>query len=345
MTNETDYIIVQKYYFIAQQLTIYGGIILSILCLFGTLMNIITFFQRTYHRRASPFYLLCASIFDLAYLTPGSISNILQYGFHYDWTINSIIYCKLKNYLIYVLTIISGTLTVLASIDRFLLSSNNSKRWSYSSRSIAKRCVILIVIFWFTVSVPIIFCTKRYYRSSNNEQMICSNPSDNRLCFSVRVVYTCLFDGFFPPLIMMIFGVKTCNNMRHLHRRSKFKSLSSRRINQQLTLMLVLQSIKSSFASFPYSIFNTYWLLTINNKKSFIVEAKENLVRQILYLLFWSNYTSFFVYVYASDIFRNQWIKAMKKMICCLHRNRQQRSELKRLKNINDGKEQIVLRC
>ncbi len=78
--------------------------------------------------------------------------------------------------------------------------------------------------------------------------MICSNPSDNRLCFSVRVMYTCLFDGFIPPLIMMIFSLKTCNNMGHVHRRSKFKSLSARRINQQLTSMLVLQSIKSSFA-------------------------------------------------------------------------------------------------
>jgi hypothetical protein len=91
-------------------------------------MNIITFFQRKYHRRASPCYLLFASIFDLTHLIPGSISNILPYGFHYDWTINSIIDCKLKNYFIYVLTIISGTLTVFASIDRFILSSKNSKR-------------------------------------------------------------------------------------------------------------------------------------------------------------------------------------------------------------------------
>jgi hypothetical protein len=339
--------IVQKYHFIARQLTIYGGIILFILCLFGTLMNIITFFRRTYHRRASSFYLLFASIFDLAHLTPGSISNILQYGFHYDWTINSIIYCKWKNYLIYVFTIISGTLTVFASMDRFLLSSDNSKRWSYSSRSIARRCVILIIIFWLTVSIPIIFCTKRYYRSSDDKQMICSNPSDNRLCFSVRVMYTCLFDGFVPPLIMMIFGLKTYNNMRHLSHRSKFRSLSARRINHQLTSMLVLQSIKSSFTSFPYSIFHTYWLITIKNKKSFLLEAKENLVRQILYLLFWSNYTSFFVYIYSSDVFRNQWIKAMKKMMCCLHKNGQQRysyeTELKRLKDTNNGQEQTVL--
>ena len=277
MTNRTDFMSIEKYHFIARQLTIYGGIILFMFCLFGTSMNIITFSQRTYHRRASSFYLLFASVFDLAHFTPGSISNILQFGFYYDWTINSITYCKMKNYFVYVFTIISGTLTVFASIDRFLLSSGNTKRWHYSSRLIARRCIISVI----------------------------------SVCFLVRVVYTCLFDGFVPPLIMMIFGLMTWNNMRQLRRRSKFRSLSTRRINQQLTKMLILQSIKSSFASFPYSAFHTYWLITFKNEKSLMDEAKENLVMQIVYLLFWSNYTSFFVYIYSSDIFRNQWIKAM----------------------------------
>jgi hypothetical protein len=96
-------------------------------------------------------------------------------------------------------------------------------------------------------------------------------------------------------------------------------------VNQQITLMFILQSIKSTFASFPLTIFNSYLLITIRiyRTKSLIYEAKENLIMQIVYLLFWSNYTSFFVYVYSSDIFRKQWIKAMKKVIHCFHTNRQ----------------------
>jgi len=336
MSNETDYIISQRYNDIAHQLTKYGGIILYILCIFGTMMNLLTFLQRTYHRRACSLYLLFASIFDLAHLNLGSLSNILQYGFYYDWTITSTTYCKIKNYFTYAFTIISGTLTILASLDRFLLSSNNSKRWDYSSRLIAQYCIKLTICFWLIVSIPIIFCSTRFYHPSKNEQMICSNPSKDKFCLVTRFIYTCLFDGFIPPFIMMIFGLITWNNVRHLHRRSKLKSLQSRKIHQQITLMLVLQSIKSTFASLPFSIFNTYWFFTIKKNKSLIHQAKENLIMQIVYLLFWSNYTSFFVYIISSDIFRNQWKKAMKKMICCLYGNRQRQyhyqMELKRLK-------------
>ncbi len=209
MSNETDYIISQRYYFITQQLTIYAGIMIHILCLIGTIMNIITFSQYTYNRRAASFYLLFASIFDLAHLSPRSIPNILQYGFHYDWTINSTILCQIRNYFVYVFTVISGTLTVLAAIDRFLLSSNNSKGWNYSSRLIAKRCTTLTIIIWFVVSIPIIFCSKHYYHSSNNDHMICLSPSKDRFCLSVQILYTCLLDGFVPPLTMMIFGLIT----------------------------------------------------------------------------------------------------------------------------------------
>src|SRR5689334_21582711 len=101
MTNETDYIIAQRYNFITQQLTIYAGIILVILCLFGTIMNIITFCQPTYYRHASSFYLLYASFFDLGHLTFKSVSIILRYGFYYDCTIYSIILCKTKSYIVY----------------------------------------------------------------------------------------------------------------------------------------------------------------------------------------------------------------------------------------------------
>lgn len=347
MSNTTETIIIEKYNFIARQLTIYGGIILLTFCLIGSLMNIITFAQRTFQRRASSFYLLIASLFDLAHLTPGSITNILQYGFHYDWTISSLIYCRIKNYITYVFMLISGTLTILATIDRFLLSSDNSKRWNYSHRSFAKRAILLTILFWFVMSTPIIFCSKRYYHSSHNEQMICSNPSLDMVCLYVRIIYTCLIDGFVPPLIMVIFGLITYRNVHQLHRRSNFRSQSARRINQQIISMLVLQSIKSSFASIPYSIFHTYWVISRNERKTLLDEAKENLAMQIVYLLFWSNYTSFFIYICSSDIFRNQWKKAMMKLICCLYGSRQERyrceMEFKRLKTAaNNGNAKVV---
>ena len=70
---------------------------------------------------------------------------------------------------------------------------------------------------------------------------------------------------------MTIFGYLTHKNVRQLRERSENKSIRIRRINQQLASMLVLQSVKSTFASIPYSIFNCYWLKTMYYEKIFFI--------------------------------------------------------------------------
>jgi len=58
MSNETDYMITLQYNFISQEITKYAGIILYFLCLFGTVINILTFMNQTYNSRSCSLYLL-----------------------------------------------------------------------------------------------------------------------------------------------------------------------------------------------------------------------------------------------------------------------------------------------
>jgi hypothetical protein len=320
MTNETKYNLYEKYNFLSEQYTKYVGSSLFIICVFGTIMNMLTFLQRTYSGRACSLYLLVASACDLAHLNLGLLSNILQYGFHYDGIVNSIVHCRIKTYFVYVLTIISGTLTTLASIDRYMLSSAKSSRWNYSHRSVGIRYIKLTILFWIVISIPIIFCSEHFHHLSPNQQVICSSSYQYSSCRLIQIVYICLFNGFLPPFMMMIFSCLTQNNARHLRQRSKSRSIRVRRINKQLTTMLILQSIKSILTSIPYSIFICYWIMTVKKHKSLVHQAIENLINQIVHLFFWSNYTSFFVYIISSDIFRNQWLDTMKKIICCFYR-------------------------
>ena len=291
-------------------------------------MNILTFIQRTYHKRACSLYLLSASVCDFVHLNLGPLSNILQYGFHYDWTISSVVYCKTKSYFVFVFTVMSATLTTIASVDRYLLSSKKTRRWRFSTRAIAVRCILFVVFFWSIVSTPIAFCYTRFSHASDNEELTCSNPCRSHFCFWIQIIHTCIFNGYLPPLLMIYFGALTCANTRHLRRRCTSRSARLRQVNHQMTTMLILQSVKSSFASLPFAIFNCYLLITVNTSKSLLYQAKENLVHQIVYLLFWSNYTSFFVYVYSSDIFRKQCLYAIKRIICwCNHPQRDRSHE------------------
>lgn len=317
MNNITEYSVLLQYQRISYLFTKYAGVCLYMLCSIGTLLNILTFFQQTYQKRACSLYLLVASLCDLIHLNLGPLSNILQFGFHYDWTISSTLFCKMKSYLVFVFTIISATFTCLASIDRFLLSSKKTSRWRFTSRSIALRLTLLIILFCFLFSLPIIFCYTRHPHLSHNEEMICSNPSQSAICFWIQLWYTCIFNGFLPPLAMIYFGFLTCINARHLRRRCSIRSARIQQINYQLTMMLVLQSIKSSVASLPFSIFNSYLLITSGTPKSSLLQVKEALAHQLVYLLFWSNYTSFFVYIYSSDIFRRQCRRAIRRLFCC----------------------------
>jgi hypothetical protein len=325
MLNETEYTLMLRYNFISQQITKYVGIFLYLLCLFGTGMNIITFTRQTYNSGPCSLYLSVASVFDFVHLNLGPLSNILQYGFHYDWTITSISYCKIKSYFTFVFAVMSATLTTMASIDRYILSSTDSTRWKYCTRHIAVRCIQFIVLFWFIISIPMVFCYTRFNHASNNEQLICSNSSHDPICLWIQILYICIFNGFLHPIAMMFFGFLTCINIHHLHQRSLLKSARIEQINYQLTSMFVLQLIKSSFSSLPFSIFNCYLLITRNMQKSSLYQAKESLVNQLFYLLFWSNYTSFFVYVYSSDIFRKQWVKTMQSIVYYLCRKKQRR--------------------
>lgn len=325
MFNSTDYTVISHYNFISQEITKYAGICLYFLCLFGTLMNILTFMRQQYHSRPCSLYLLFASLFDLVHLNLGPLANILQYGFYLDWASTALVFCKIKTYFSFVFAVTSASFTTMACVDRYILSSRNITRWKYCTRPVAVRLIQSIILFWMISSIPLIFCFTRLNHSSHNEQLICSNPARNLSCLLVQAIYICLFNGFLHPIVTLIFGLLTCTNIHHLRRRSLFKSMRVQHINYQLTTMIVLQLIKSSFSSLPFAAFNCYLLATRNMQKSSFYQAKENLVNQIFYLLFWSNYTSFFVYIYSSDIFRRQWIKAMQSMVHRFFRKRERR--------------------
>ena len=335
MSNQTEYSTILRYNWISQQITKYLGVSLYVCCLLGTLMNMITFARRRYHSRSCSLYLSVASFFDFLHLHLGPVSNILQYGFDYDWTTYSNLFCKLKTYGGFIFASVSATLITIAGIDRYVLSSRNTSRWKYCSRPVAVRCVLSTIVFWIIVSIPLLFCYTCFSHASHNEQLICANPSRTNTCLLVQMLHMCFFNGFLPPLVMMFFGCLTCQNVRQLRERSLLKSARLHQINYQLTSMLVLQTIKSSFTSIPYAIFNCYLLLVRNMPKSPLHQAKESLTHQVAYLLFWSNYTSFFIYLYSSDIFRDQWIRAMDSILCGWLRKRRRgasfRSESNRL--------------
>lgn len=318
--NDTD----SKVYFENYHLlTRYVGCSMYGICVFATIMNICTFLQHKYIRHTCSLYLLIASFCDFLHLNIAFLNNILYYGFHYNQFHDILTHgYKIANYFVYVLMMISATLTILSCASQWALSSRNASRWNFALRSIAIRNIILTIIFWFTTSIPINLCANIHYHVFNNQRFICSNVCQTLICRWIYGIYACLFNGILPPMIMMIVGLLTWKNIRNIQRRSKFRVIYARRINEQLTRMLVLQSFKSLVTSVPYTIYNLFLIITINRGKSIEYQITEDFIGELIRLFFLSNYTSFIIYICSSHIFRQQWIRTIKKIFCCLLRIR-----------------------
>ncbi|CAF4326776.1 unnamed protein product [Adineta steineri] len=73
--------------YLSQQITIYGGLILVTIGIFGNSMNILVFSTiRSYRTTPCSFYFLISSIFNIAYVTINLISRIVSTGYGIDLT-------------------------------------------------------------------------------------------------------------------------------------------------------------------------------------------------------------------------------------------------------------------
>ncbi|CAF0900701.1 unnamed protein product [Adineta steineri] len=114
--------------YLSQQITIFGGLILVIIGIFGNSMNILEFSTiRSYRTTPCSFYFLISSIFNIAYVTIKLISRIVSTGYGIDLTHTSVIWCKIRQFSLFTLSLITITCSCLATIDQFLVSSQNVK--------------------------------------------------------------------------------------------------------------------------------------------------------------------------------------------------------------------------
>ncbi|CAF1066198.1 unnamed protein product [Didymodactylos carnosus] len=229
-------------------------------------------------------YLLAASVSDFIHMNCGPLSNLIEVGFNYS--IETLLFCKLKTYVNYVIIAIAATFVTLASMDRYILSTKDVDVWIYSTRKMAKRIITITIIFWSILSIPVLNCSTKY-NSTIIQGLTCSWKY-HFACIVTEIFYKCIINGLLPLLLMVTFGLLTCRNVRNIRQRSITKSNGLQQLNEQLTTMFLLQTFKSGFSTLPYVIWNCYLIATANLQKSLIRHARERLANQIVCLLFWS---------------------------------------------------------
>ncbi|CAF1645241.1 unnamed protein product, partial [Didymodactylos carnosus] len=307
---------------IAEQLNIYIGIFLLFIGDVSGLFNIILFRQKAFLKSSCSFYLSLASVADLFLLNIVLSTRILQYGFQINLMSGSIIICKVRYYISDVSCLCSLTFFILASTDRYMSTCHQAKqrqRFHFSTHRKVVLLIISITTFWLlAVSHRLVYYD--IYKTSNTTQTCMSQPG---IYTYYDTYFEALFVGLLPPIFICIFGLIILHNIKCVIRRqigpadqNNTRLSRIQYIDQQLTFMLLLQTVIAMISFIPYSIQLLYSLITEQQYKSAERLAWENLIIHIIRLLSYSYYCfSFYVYLKSSETFRKQFIQIFKSSV------------------------------
>ncbi|CAF0900644.1 unnamed protein product [Adineta steineri] len=280
--------------YLSQQITIYGGLILVIIGIFGNSMNILVFSTiRSYRTTPCSFYFLISSIFNIAYVTINLISRIVSTGYGIDLTHTSVIWCKIRQFSLFTLSLITITCSCLATIDQFLVSSQNVKFRRLSNMKWTYRIVFIVIIIWVLHGIP---------------PFLFSNISPvTKTCENINAAYGIYIPIYLlglicaiPIIIMVLFGYLTYRNIRLT------KGLVKQYADRQLVKMTLFQVVLVVISFFPYGIYSTYNLITSGMTKDADRLLQEYFAITILSLVPYFYYSgSCYTFLISSSRFRH----------------------------------------
>jgi hypothetical protein len=236
--------------YIGQQITIYCGLFLVVTGLVGNGINVLVFSTvRTYRTNPCTFYFLIASIYNIAYIAIDLSSRIVSAGYGIDLTRTSISWCKIREFFLVTLSLMTLSCSCLATIDQYFATSQNASLRRFSNIKWAHHIVIIITIIWYLHGIPVLV----YYNISP-VTMTCVNTNASYAIYGL--IYLLGLVCGIPVLVMVIFGYLTYRNI-HLTR-----VLAEQQADRQLVRMILIQVVLVVICITPYGIYSVYGLIT-----------------------------------------------------------------------------------
>lgn len=245
----------------------------TVLCfgVIGNIFNLIIFNRRNLRKNPCATYFFVLAITNLNNLVPGLVPNYLSDAHSVDFLTASIVFCRLRFWIVHTSLALGSWLIVLACVDRYCISSRHATRRHYSSLKNARISVALATLIASTMYIHalVLFTIEK-----TPVGPICYAQSG-----TYRVFYDFLFFATFsftPPILMVIVGLATfyniiraretaspqmplavSKNMIHLHKKDR-----------QFLKMLLIQLMFTVAFTLPIAIQKLYATLTQYQLKS-----------------------------------------------------------------------------
>lgn len=297
---------------LTRTITIYCGIPLFLCGTLGNLFNLILLWPT--RRNSCAFIFLCSSIINCCALFFGLFFRILTVGFAVDWSQTNSIWCTIRIAFTEVSFLTSLTCICLASIDRFLISCRDIKYRNISQLSTAKWATFIACFIWICHSIPYLVYADLLPTASSSTKLSCT-LTPNKIFSNYRIYFSLpIYLGLLPTLILASTGLLTYRNVMLLkinHQREQMQ--------KQLTNMMLIQIPIILISTLPYIAFSEYRIHTTTSVKSVDQRSIENLITNIVTLMFYITFScQFFVFFFSSPRFRQQ----AKLFILCRGKNR-----------------------
>lgn len=135
-----------------------GRYLLPIICILGNIGSILNIFiltQRVYRQNSCSYYILSSSIINLINVNNSILLRLLAAGFDIDPTKTSLIFCRFRQYIYHMTTLLSRIYIVLALADRWTMTSSNVYRRRFNQIKLAKTICIFVAITICILSIHV----------------------------------------------------------------------------------------------------------------------------------------------------------------------------------------------
>jgi hypothetical protein len=264
----------QKYTLSVYFLILIGGWI-------GNICNIIVFNDlKIFRRNQCAFYLIIASITDIFLLIIVLPFRVADYVFNYDPTQFSLTWCKIRQSIVPVLSLMSFSAICFAAIDQYLTTHYKPVFRQLSSLKLAHRLVFIADIIWTIHGIPFLI----FFEIQST--FGCAIYNEGFQIYDSFIHY-CILNGILPITLSGFTAVLAYSNVRRIVRHQV--PIVRRRLDRQMTAMILTKVAFLVVTTSPFVAFHIYLLNRSIDPTDSVRLAMEQLIYTITSSLFYSN--------------------------------------------------------
>ncbi|CAF1030365.1 unnamed protein product [Adineta ricciae] len=300
--------IAESIIFVSQKYTIVVYIIIFLTGIVGNICNIIVFRTlKVFRLNQWAFYLVVAAIVDLFLLLIVLPLRIADYGYGYDAMRYSLAWCKIRQTIVPIFSLLSFSAICLASVDQYLSTHYIPSLRQMSSLRSAHRLVSIAICLWTLHGIPFLIFFEIKQPAG------CAVYNRGFLIYYSYVQF-CTLSGILPITISAISASLAYLNVRRIVRRQI--PIIRRRLDRQLTAMVLTKVMFLVVTTLPFVVNRIVFMNIYIDPNDSLRVAIEQLISTVTSSLFYINSAgTFYVFLFVSKRFRQQFRYVWKKAI------------------------------